>query len=689
MGGTVPRVEVTSYCRICAAACGIVVTVERDGAGHERVVSVRGDDAHPLSRGYTCPKGRGLAAWHHAPDRLDTPVVRGVTVSWDDALDDLAASLGALREEHGPDAVGVYVATGIAYDSAGQIALGGLLGTLGTGSFWSAATLDNAPVLLAAAMVTGNSAVAPVWDPAAAGLLLLVGTNPVVSHGYGTTFPDPVGHLRDFRRASEQGPGGRVWVLDPRRTESAAHADEHLALRPGSDVAVLAAVARELLADERCRARVEAGCASGDLARLDDALARWSIADAAVAAGVDEAALHALVDDVRAADGRVAVLCGTGTTMTRDGILIEWLRWVLLVLTGSLDAPGGMRFRAGPFGLPQRGRPWAATPDGPRSRPELPRLLGQLPAVAIADEIEAGRLRALVVLGGSPATACPDPERARRMLARLDALAVVDVAGGETVSLATHVLPATGQLERADVDLNAHLALAGGVRATRAVVAPGAERRPMWWILAALVHRLGGDLLGGAPLDLVDTEAFLGGALAAVGQDPATVWARGPHHVADDAPPGWLREQVLPDGRFALTHDVLLERLAGHRPPGDGLVLVPRREMAWSNSVRYAVPAAPGAPATVVHVHPDDLAAAGVRPGGCVRVTSAHGAIAAPAREDATLRPGTVALSHGRPEANASTLVSAREDVDPLSTMPRASGVPVTLTAVDASEELQ
>lgn len=165
---------------------------------------------------------------------------------------------------------------------------------------------------------------------------------------------------------------------------------------------------------------------------------------------------------------------------------MEWLRWVLLVATGSLDVEGGMRFRPGPFGRPTRGRRWAATTAGPASRADLPGVVGQLPSVAIADEIAAGSLRALIVLGGNPATACPDPAGAEMQLAALDTLAVVDVTRTRTVGLATHVLPATGQLERADIDMNAHLSTGPGLRATRAVVGAGAERRPMWWIVSAL-----------------------------------------------------------------------------------------------------------------------------------------------------------------------------------------------------------
>lgn len=223
--------EHLSFCRICAAACGIVVTVEG-----QTVVRVRGDAGHPVSRGYVCSKARGLPAWHHASTRLDEPRVDGRGAAWGELLDDLGSRLRGTIAGHGADAVGLYLATGLAYDSAGQIAAGMWMRAVGSSSFYSAATVDNAPVLVAAELVAGNAMLNPVWDPDRPGLLLLIGTNPVVSHGYGTTLPDPVRRLRDFRAR-----GGRVWVVDPRRTESAQLADAHLPVRPGGDVALLAA----------------------------------------------------------------------------------------------------------------------------------------------------------------------------------------------------------------------------------------------------------------------------------------------------------------------------------------------------------------------------------------------------------------------------------------------------------------
>ncbi len=311
----------------------------------EQVVRVRGDAGHPVSKGYTCAKGRGLAEWHHGPRRIDRPRLHGDEVGWDELLDDLAGALTPIIDARGPDAVGLYLATGMAYDSAGQVASVLWLASIGSRSFATAATVDNAPVLVAAELVAGNAMLSPVWDAAAGGLLLLVGTNPVVSHGYGTTIPDPVRHLRTHRQL-----GGKLWVIDPRRTETAWLADEHLAVRPGADVALLAAVASALLADGHDRDEIRDFCAPSDIQALRSALAPFTVERAARVAGIEIEAVERLVAEVRTHRGRLAVMCGTGTTMGDDGIIVEWLRWVLLILSGSLDRPGGMRFQDGPLG---------------------------------------------------------------------------------------------------------------------------------------------------------------------------------------------------------------------------------------------------------------------------------------------------------------------------------------------------
>lgn len=664
-----------SYCRICAAACGIVVTVDDDGLGNERVRRVRGDAEHPVSRGYTCSKGRGLAEWHHSATRLDRPRLRGRATGWEALLADLGARCNTIIDSHGPDAIALYLATGLAYDAAGQVAAASWLPSIGSRSFLTAVTVDNAPALVAAELVTGEPMLNPVWDPTAPGVTVFVGTNPVVSHGYGTALPDPVRRLRDFRAG-----GGRVWVLDPRSTETAASADAHLAVRPGGDVAVLAALANALLSDGADAQELQDHCDPGEVAALRVALAPFTIERAARAADVDAAAIERLVDDVRAAPGRLAMQCGTGVTMARDGVVAEWLRWVALIATGSLDRPGGMRFHRGvirPFRARSTTRTSTAlgSPPGPASRPELPRVVGQIPAVALADEIEAGNIRALFVTGGNPLTAFPQPARLRAALAQLDVLAVVDVAENECTELATHVLPATGQLERADLTLAEPTALRAGLQTTRAVVEPGADRRPVWWMFAALDAAMGRTATAPEMPNDVSEEQYLRGLLRHARLDADDVFAAGPHGIDNGTEYGWVRETFLPAGTWRIAPAPMLERLARwHDPEAHAVVMAPRREMAASNSVVYGA----GNATPVVRTHP-----ALAPPTATVTLTTPNGTITASLAEDENVRRDVVSITHGHRDANPGELTSTDDDVDPITAMPRVAGLPVRVEGLD------
>jgi len=290
--------------------------------------------------------------------------------------------------------------------------------------------------------------------------------------------------------------------------------------------------------------------------------------------------------------------------------------------------------------------------------------------VAMVDEIEAGNLRSLVIGGGNPLSAFPEKERTRAALASLDVLAVVDVVDSELTDLATHVLPAAGQLERADLTLAEHVSIRSGIQYTPPVVPPVAERRPAWWIFGQLARRMGSDILRGADPDQLTDERYLGGVL---GGHAAEVLAAGPHGV-DVAPSyGWVADTLLPDGRWRVAPSELVERLRAHQPPtDDSLVLVNRRDGRRLNSRIYAT----GAEAQI-RLHPDD--AGGLLDGEAATVTSAHGTVTATAVLDPGIRRGTVSVNHGRAGADAATLTSRTVDVDPLTGMPLASGLPVTV----------
>ncbi len=683
--------QIRTLCRSCSAACGIVVETERGGPGDaqsERVVSVRGDPRNPRSRGYLCPKGASLAEFHHREGRLEHPRLRGRRSSWNECLDDLGATLTRLRSEQGADSIALYQGTGAVSDSLGLPAIQGLLSGLGTQQFYTAATVDVAPALRAAEMVCGFFHPWPVWVPEepASRLAILIGWNPVLTHGYLTLLPNPSERVRDYRRR-----GGEVWVIDPRHTRTAQLADRHLAPRPGTDAILLAWLVREVLA-----AAATPATGQNDFARLTraedrdaltHALANLTLERVSRETGLAERDIQDLVAAIRRA-GRINVVAATGVTLGRDGLLCEWLRWALLIATDSLDREGGMWFNPGVLtryeetGLftapaPPEGR----IAPGPRSRPELSRILDQHPCVALVDEIEAGHIRALFVAGSSPLTAFPEPARLRKAFARLDALVALDIMETPLTAMATHVLATTGQLERADLVSETQTAYAP------AAVAPVAERKPMWWILSELGRRLGIDVLGDG-LDPATTsdEALVRRLAKTARGGPDALLAAGSDGIDPPRVYGWVRERALPNGRFRLVPPGFLERLRARlaQPLADeGFMLVSSRQLTRTNSTPYMSPVkSPEAP--TLHLHPEDATALEFAAGSRVEVKSAAGSLEAVLELDRNLRRGVVSVAPGWFDANVGQLTSSHLEIDPLTGQPPMTGIAVRLTSAQA-----
>ncbi len=676
--------EIHSFCRICTAMCGITVTVAGD-----RVLKVRGDHAHPLSGGYTCPKGRALPDWHHHPHRLDHPRLDGRTVDWDRALENLSGRLSTIIDESGPDAVAMYLASGSAYDANGRRAAERFLTAIGSRQKYTATTIDTPMRPLVAELMGGWSGLTPMWDQKAARLLILVGTNPVVSHGHGNGLADPV---RRLRTQQERGP---VWVIDPRRTETAQLADRRLAPRPGTDHLILGWLVREILAAGADRAYLDNHATGTE--ELAAAVAPFTLDRATAGTGLDGDDLLDLLGAVRTA-GRLSVLSGTGVSMGRHANVTEWLLWALAIVTGSYDRPGGMWFNPG-YLMQLDARSWQPSdgrPEpGPASRPELPRRFGEYPCAALVSEIEAGNVRALMVVGGNPLIAFPDRDRTRAALASLDVLAVADVVETDTTGPATHLLPVAGQLERADLPwmLDAYQPEVA-TQYTPAVVPPGADRRLMWRVFARLGRLMGVEVLPrGIDPDAATDEDLLALIADRGRRDAATVLGARRGIVDDGAPVhGWVLNRVLPDRRWKLAPEPLVAQLADLADSGalggsgdrddpahlggsakpESLVLVPRRQMRTMNGQLRDL----GGVEPEVLIHPDH----GFADGQPVRVRSAHGELVGLARTSDEIAPGAVSIPHGWADPNVCTLTTAESDLDPLTGMVRQSGLPVDLS---------
>jgi len=666
--------EVRSFCKICHTNCGILVT--RDGAGN--VLAVRGDPDHPRSHGYMCPKGVQTVWAHNRPDRLDHPLLGGQRTDWNTFLDDLAGRIGKAIERHGPDAIGSYGATGC--DDLGHGAVTNLVAALGSTSRYTAATVDIAPEWKAAELVTGyNVGLTPNYDAddEDVRLFLLVGTNPLVSHSSG--FTDGARNLRKFRAR-----GGRLWVFDPARTRTAAIADEHIAAMPGTDPAILAWLARELLDGLAPDSPVLESTRSEDRARLREALEPFTLDRVARYAGVEPAQLERLLADIRSA-GRLAIETGTGSRFQRHGVDCEWLSWVILILTDSLEKPGGMWFSPG-WQMPVEKRQWSRGPEGGAdapevaSRPDLRRNFNEVPCAAMADEIEAGRLKVMIINGGNPLTAFPEPERLKKALQSLDALVVLDVVTTPLTDIASHVVACTGRLERAEYNP----IQSARPQFTEAVVSPGGERKDAWWVIGQLGKRLGvGDkVLGGIDPDEATIEKLYEKAMGNARNSFAELKEAGPHGLfySRRGKP-WARELALDDGMWRIAPEVLVKRLpdlldtatSGEYP----MMLVSGRQERRMNTVD-SVENRKKADQPLIHVSPADAARYGLVDGGRATLRNTNGRVSSTVKVDERMREGALTLAHGWKDANVTRLTSSH-GIDPLHGQPQMTAIPVAV----------
>jgi len=670
-------VEKKSYCRVCGSGCGIVV--ELDG---QKVIKVRADEDHAVSRGYTCPKGRAIGMDHHRAERLEGPMIRENgelrPTTWDHVLDDLAAKLTGIIGKAGPRGVGTFIGGGGFLDASGFYSLLSFLKTIGTPSAYSDMTIDSVAKVVAAEMVTGISGLEPRADLQNTKMVIFVGTNPVISHTRTIQMHAPTAAMRDMRAR-----GAELWVIDPRRTETAQRADGHIAPRPGMDYAVLGYLIRELLIDGADFDYLERHAQGADLLRA--AVDRFTLERASAICGIEPRELRDFLAAVRKA-GRLSVETGTGVTMQRAGNVTQWLSLALMAITGSLDRDGGSWVNPGRIMRKDR-MDFPAAPEegwnrpGPESRPELRGTHGDYPCAAMPDEIAAGHLRAMVVFGGNLEVCLPETARSYEALKQLEVLAVFDVNQNRTVDIATHVLPTKGQLERSDMTFVTDSSFPLMVtQYTPALIAPIGQRKAFWWIVGQLGKRMGFDFFPGFDVETGTDDAFLAYIMRIFGGDFAEV--REKRLIVDPPVIGWVQRFVdekvggwrLAPGPLAQQLRELEARESVAEP--NALILIPRRQKYHENSKLLDLRDPPQ-----VFMNSSDARSAGLEQGALVRVRSANGVVERPLKIDDTLRVGCINVPHGwSDELNVNRLTGTSE-VDPLTGMVLYSGLEVSVEA--------
>ncbi|MEU2002403.1 molybdopterin-dependent oxidoreductase [Rhodococcus sp. NPDC019627] len=698
----------TSFCRLCASSCGVLLDIE-DG----RITRVLGDAHHPISGGYTCPKGRRGGDLVHGPDRLTTSMRRTATGTHEpvpvaQATADIAGRLHAIVDRHGPDAVALFMGTQQNFAAlTPPMARAWFRGT-GSHKLFSTMTIDqSAKWVVAERMGTYLGGRQRFED---ADVWLLAGTNPVVSgnggDGDGAVVQNPSVTLRAARER-----GLKLIVVDPRRTETAALADIHLAPRPGTDAVLFAGLLHVVLTEhlhdtDFCR------WYTADLTALLEAV---SDATPTVVQGICGVPADRIREAARvfAGGSRGMATSGTGLCMGPHSNLAEHLVAALNVVCGRYLREGERADDRAVLTRHQPARAEVAPPTrayehGFRSRIGGVRAIrGELPSGILADEIlEPGpdRVRALIVSGGNPAAALPDRGKALRALRSLDLLVCVDPRMSDTARLADYVIAPTTMYERAD----------------HTVIMEPFFPRPFAQYTPAIVT---------APPGAVDDWRFFLDLAAASGQpvkfagrilDPAApptsehllamMTGRGRVPFADlvAAPHGYLagrsgavvgpasedgaghRLTLMPEDVRGELHAALADKAVTSQFP---FLLTVRRIREAVNSTGTRIPGLVPGGANPASLHPADLADLGIGDGQAVTVRSASGRLRATARADATLARGSVSMTHcfGSVDpredvgVNVNALTGTGEGVQSINAMPTMTAVPVAVepTAIE------
>ncbi|MFL6153944.1 MAG: molybdopterin-dependent oxidoreductase [Ornithinibacter sp.] len=652
-------------CTLCEAMCSLEVRLDGGGA----IASVRGHEADPLSRGHICPKAFALQDLHDDPDRLRRPVRRTDDggwreVSWDEAIAFAASRLVAVQREHGDEAVAVYQGNPTVHSLGALTHNPTLVRLLRTRNRFSATSVDQLPHHVVAWALYGHQFLLPVPDIDRTDLLVLVGHNPMASNGSLWTVPDFPQRRREL--ASR---GGRLVVIDPRRTETAKVADQHHFVRPGSDAAVLLAVVRELLLGE-----VHPAAYVDGLDAVREAVEGFTPELAEQASGMPADAVRSLAHDLAAAPS-AAVHGRMGVSTQAHGVVCQWAVQAINILTGNLDRPGGTMLTTPAVDLVGRG---VLGPGGfgrRRSRVrDLPAFGGELPVSVLAEEISTpgdGQVRGLLTIAGNPVSSTPSGHRLDEALAGLDVMVSIDFYVNETTRHADVILPPTGPLERDHYDLIFHtLAVRDTARWSPALFEKEPDARHDWEIArdlgAALLLERSEGLRDRWSKDTLQTEARLrlsprrqldallrssGARLSvaklekmAAGADHGALKPRLPERLATA---GQRIDLAMPLVLESLPE--LLAELSADSGLGDGeLLLIGRRHQRDNNSwLHNSARLTRGRPRHALLAHPDDLAARGIRHGDTVVVRSAAGEVAVEVAATDDLMPGVVSLPHG------------------------------------------
>ena len=701
-----------TFCTICTAFCGFEAKVENGS-----VVDMVPDPSHPMSRGFSCIKGRQFHHLLNAANRLIYPMKRIgdelVRADCTAVLDEATARLDAVRREHGPESIAVYCGNGVTFKTAPLAAIHAFMRGLGSHHVYSSLTIDQPAKITAVGRVGLWGA--GVHDFESSDVAMLIGNNVVVS---GLHVPGGAPGYRPAAIREAKKRGLKLIVVDPRRTATANLADLHLQIRPGEDAALLAGMINLILDGNRFDQEFCDDFVSGTI-ELRAALAPFTLDYVARRTGLGAADIEAAVEMFTSVS-RGTISSATGPDMGPHGNLTEHLIYAINIICGRFNRAGEVNEHLSML-MPDLPSVAAVVPRAfippklnPECNTERSRLSGasqlfhEMPTSTLADEILTpgkGQIRALIVAGGSPLTSWPDRDKTRRALQSLDTLVCMDVRPTDTVELADFFLPGSYGLERPELNgFNDFLYNKPFVQFARPVVDAPGEAREEWFWFAQIARRLGTPMrIGEQDLNLDELPSPVG-FLEMLYPPGSTRVALGDimSHEGGKVYEEFADVTILPkfegmDDRFLLFPDGVADEIGDLINYDIGVegrfgddsafthLMICRRNGSVYNSMCHELPKA--VTSNPAYLHPTDIEQLGTAVGQTVRLVSAHGSIEVQIAQDAGLRPGVVSISHGFGSriggedtagyAAVADLLSTDDTLDRVTRMPLMSAVPV------------
>ena len=641
----------SAICPLCEATCGLRITT-----GDGRVVTIRGDADDPFSQGYICPKGFALKALEEDPDRLTQPRIKGQPASWQAAFD--------LIQERMPDLlpdVALYLGNPNVHNLAGQLYVPALARVLQGRNLYSASTLDQMPKHVACSLMFGDPMSIPIPDLERTQFLLILGANPLVSNGSLLTAPNMKKRLRQIRQR-----GGKIVVMDPVRTLTAEHADEHHFLRPGSDAYFLLGMLHTLHQQDLVKAIPHSRGAE----QIAELVSDKSPEEMQQHCGVSAETIRRLARELAAAPG-AAVYGRLGTCTQEFGTLVSWLIEVVNGLTGNLDRPGGAMFPKAAAGAKNTAPGKPPRPSSLHTRVRnLPAVNGEFPTVALAEEILTpgpGQIRGLITIAGNPVLSAPDSDQLQKALEQIEFMVSVDCYLNETTRHADVILPVPGHLQRSHYDIVfSQLAVHNYARYSPPVLPLQPDQWDEWRIILELAR-----ILSRQPVTLEQMDELVAGQLQqryALASNPEL---RGPERLLDlmlrGGPYDLDFETVqkgpidlgpmqprLPEilrtasGLVELAPPELVQDLQRLRSEKSEFVLIGRRELRSNNSWMHNLPLlVKGPPLCTMLMHPDDAERLGLQTGDLATVSTSEASLEIPVEVSDTIMSGVVSIPHG------------------------------------------